>query len=142
MRPPTQYSRCLGLCSFRQKQWGQCFDCGMATPSPHHSLDALSFNCWWALQIASPHYRIFHLMFPPPLNSEILSPHRSMVYSRGSFYLLPYEVACFHSFCWPSGLHSYFPYLIPDHVPIFPSLSLPTLSSLCQLWGHLTVKGN
>ena len=42
------------------------------------------------------------------LSSESLSPPMSLVHSRGSPPLLPLEVACSHSFCWPLGLQSCF----------------------------------
>jgi hypothetical protein len=47
-----------------------------------------------------------------PLSPESLSPPRFLVHCRGSSNILPPKVACFHSFCWPSGLQSCSPYPI------------------------------
>jgi hypothetical protein len=57
-------------------------------------------------------------------------------------YLLPPEVAYFHSLCWPSGISVLFPYPIPDHVPLstpsipFPSQVPPSLPCGCSLLPH------
>ena len=94
---------------------GQSCDCGMAP------LSFLSF-CWrWALQVPTPHCRTFHLR-SLPLSPEYLSPPGSLVHSRRSPHRLPSEGACFHSFCWPSGLQSCFS--TPQYLIMFP-FSLP-----------------
>ena len=102
---------------------GQSFDCGMATPS------VLLMPCL-CTGVPSPHCWSFHLK-SFPLSSESLSLLRSLVHSRGSSYLLPPEVACFHSFCWPSGETPFsypwntwscspfpLPFFSPTHVPL------------------------
>jgi hypothetical protein len=87
---------------------------------PPVSLDALSF-CWrWALQDLSPHCREFHPR-SLPLSSESLSPPRTLVHSEGSSHLLPPNVACCHSFCWPSGLQSF---SLTRYLIMFPSSPL------------------
>jgi hypothetical protein len=105
------------------------FDCGMATCS---SRDALSFYWMWALQVPFWHCRAFHLR-SLSLRPESLSPPRSLLHSRGAPNLQPPNVACFHSFCWPSGISVLFSQPTPDHVslfilppkPPFPLTSLP-----------------
>ena len=85
------------------------------------SLYALSFYWRWPLQVTSPHCGAFHLR-SLLLNTESLSPPRSLLHS-GSTPPPPRlhsEDAWFHSFCWPSVPS---PYPLPDHVPLFPSLS-------------------
>lgn len=42
---------------------------------------------------------------------------------------MEYDIACFNSFCWPSGLQR-----IPDHVSLYPSLS--PLPSQVVTGGH------
>jgi hypothetical protein len=70
------------------------------------------------------------------LSPVSLSPSRSLIHSRGYPHLLPPEVDCFHSFCWPIGLQSCssLPYtcsysLLPPPCHLShpdPSLPLPT----------------
>ena len=71
----------------------QSFDCVMAT----------AYLNWYPV---SSHYRAFHLR-SLPLSPESLSPPRSLVHSEGPHNPPPPEVACIHSFCWSSGLHSF-----------------------------------
>jgi hypothetical protein len=57
----------------------------------------------------------------PPFESW-QSPPWTLVLSGGCPYLLPPEVACFLSFCWPSELQ----YISPTHNLItFPSFPIP-----------------
>jgi hypothetical protein len=101
----------LRLCSISSLQFfqtgtimGESFDCGMAT---HSLLDALSFCLRWALQVSSAHCRAFHLR-SLPLIPESLSSPRFLVHSGGGSPQHPTsQVACFHSFFWLSGLHSF-----------------------------------
>ena len=58
-----------------------------------------------------------------PLNRAILSMPRSLVHFKGFLYLPPTKVAYLHSYCWSTMLQSC-PAPIPDHVPIFPYLSV------------------
>ena len=97
-------------------------------------LDDLSFYWRWTLWLPSLHWWGFYLR-SCPLIPERLSPLRSFVLSTRS-PLPPSEVACFHSFCWPSEL-LLFPYPKPDHVPLFHSpSSLPLRSPpLCASYG-------
>ena len=100
------------------------------------------FFCWrWTLHIPFPHCWTFHLR-SLTLSLESLSPPRCLVHSRGYLLFLPPEVACLHSFCWNSGLHSCFSppqYLIMSpYPPPFPlthsGSSLPLLiPTLCLL---------
>jgi hypothetical protein len=92
--------------------------------NPIPPFDTLSFHWRWAPQVPSPHCRVFHLR-SLPLSPESLSPPRSLVHSRGSPHLLPPKVACFHSFCWPSGLQ----FCPPPHTWPCSPLPLPVLSS-------------
>jgi hypothetical protein len=107
---------CLVGCSVAERSqeqwWVRVFDCGRATSSLHLMP---SFYWRWTLKVPSPYCRA---LYPRsfPLSPESLSPPRSPVHSRGSPHLLPPEVAYFHSFYWPSGLHSCSPGPIPDHV--------------------------
>jgi hypothetical protein len=69
------------------------------------------------------------------MSPQSLSPPRSLMHSEGSPSLLFLEVACFHSFCWPSGLQPFsltqyqiiFPatFLFPPTPSTFPPKSLP-----------------
>jgi hypothetical protein len=70
----------------------------------------------------------------------------------GLSILLSPEVACLYSFCWPSGLHSFFLTQMSDQVPLyFPTLihfsfqvppSIPTCYCILlppkRVWGTLT----
>ena len=100
---------------------------------PHLSFSALSF-CWrLALQVPSLHCREFHLR-SLPLSFESLLPPRSLVHSRGSLHLLTPEVACFYSFCWPSGLQYVSPTQCLMRFPSSPPYPLShTGSSLLPL---------
>ena len=118
---------------------------------PYPSLDAQS-SCWrGALQVPYPHCRAFQL------KSIFLSPRsfstpRSLVHSGRSPHILPSELACFHSFCWPSGPQSFYPpntwSSSPLALPVpFPTQDPPSLTpSFCDWlllspkwgWGILT----
>jgi hypothetical protein len=102
---------------------------GLWHGNPILPLDALTFYWRWTLQVPFPHCRAFHLRYLP-LSSKSISLPRFLLQSRGSPHLPPPEVAYFHSFCWPSGLHSCFLPPTPDHVPLFPSPSSLPLRSL------------
>jgi hypothetical protein len=96
-------------------------------PSP-----AVLPSCWGGLYIPSLCCQAFHQR-SLPVSSGSLSPPRSLVHSGGipPNLLFP-EVACFHSFCRPSGLQYFsltqyqirFPPL-PIHLPSQVPPSLP-----------------
>lgn len=79
-------------------------------------------------------YKAFHLR-SLLLGPESLSPRWSLVLSIVSLKLLTAKVAYLHSFCWPSGLHSWFPHpcqymsCSPLPLPIPSPTQLPP--SLC-----------
>jgi hypothetical protein len=88
---------------------------------PNPSLDFLPFFWRWSLQVPSPHYRPFHLRYLP-LSPEIFFTSKV----PGTFWRVappPTFWGCLFPFFLlalrPSVL---FPHLIPDHVPLFPSL--------------------
>jgi hypothetical protein len=85
---------------------------------PHPSLDVLSSCGWWALQVSSPYYWVFHLR-SLPLIPESLSPPRSLVHSGMYPNLLSPQVACCLLALRASAL---FPHTIPDQVPVSPHL--------------------
>ena len=91
------------------------------------SLDALSFFWRWALQV--PHCGAFHLK-SLHLSPKSFSPPRSLLF--WSVPLTPtYQACLFPFFCWCSVFQSCSPNPIPDHVPLFPSLSpFPPRSTL------------
>ena len=68
----------------------------------------------------------------PPFESlESLTSWVSGAFGGVSPNLLFSEVTCLHSFCWPSGLQSFFPHPIPNKVSLSPPPlpSSPTTSS-------------
>jgi hypothetical protein len=89
--------------------------------SPIPSLDALSFYWRWTLQVPSPHCWAFH---PRSLPWDSLTSQVSGTFSSIPHFLTP-KIACFHSFCWPSGLQSFSK---TQYLIMFPSSPPCTIS--------------
>ena len=123
---------------------GWRWDCGMETPSltwcPIFLLEVGSISSLFLLSGISS-------KIPPFESWETLTFQDSGAFWRAPPHLLFPEVACFHSFCWPSGLQFFsliqyqtrFPFLLlrlPLHPVHFPSQvpsSLPLVISFFSL---------
>ena len=113
---------------------GQSFWLWSGNPIP--PLDVLSFYWRWTLQVSSSHCRAFHLRSSLWVLRVSHLPGLWCILEGSPNLLFP-EVACFHSFCWPSGLQSFSftqyqirfpspPSPDPIHFPSQVSPSLPT----------------
>ena len=96
------------------KFWVRASDFGVAIPSLHLMSCPSTGGGLYKFPlptvkhfVQASHCRVLH-QSSLPLSPESLPPPRSPVHSKASSHFLPWEVACFHSFCWPSGLQSCF----------------------------------
>ena len=133
--------------SFKQEQlWVRVVTVGWQS---HSSLDVLS-PCWrYTLYVPSSYCLAFHLR-SLPLHPESVSPPRTLVHSGGYPNLLFPEVACFHSFCWPSQLKSFSliqyqissPHTPPTTILLPCPPSLPGPQSIFHLIPVIMTKSN
>jgi hypothetical protein len=101
--------------SFKQEQlWVRVLTVGCPT---HSSLETVSFAEGGLYKF--PLLNIGHFISGPSLRGPRVSHHPSLwcILEGPPNRLLP-EVACFHSFFWPSGISVIFPHWIPAQVPL------------------------